>query len=115
MDYSLFVMQLKLSDEELAFVKEHNNFKYYENYFFESTKTEMIDNKKINICYIIKIIYYLQKFTLNKKFEKNFKGIFKTGIASSAPPSEYSKRFLEYCFKIVENSNKPRSSHDSNN
>ena len=106
MDYSLFVMQLKLSKDELSTIKNHEEFKYYENYFFESTKIEIIEGNQTNICYIIMIIDYLQKFTLNKKFERNFKGMFKKGVASSAPPSEYSKRFIEYCDTIVGNTNK---------
>ena len=53
------------------------------------------------VGYLIMIIDYLQLYNFNKKMERGFKDFFGgSGIASAAPPNEYSKRFIEYC-KII--------------
>lgn len=110
MDYSLFLMQIKMNDSEYESLVSDEAFDKYKKYLFKSKglikdEEEVYEEdfllKRENVYYVVMVIDFLQQFTINKQFEKNFKGIFQKGIASSAPPMEYSIRFLEYCHKIV--------------
>lgn len=75
-----------------------NLYNYKNNNFKSFRRKTNINNEKTG--YIIMIIDYLQKYTLNKQLEKNLKGVLKKGIASSAPPDEYCIRFINYCDQI---------------
>lgn len=68
----------------------------------DKKKLSLNDSRdKEKVGYVIMVIDYLQKFTLNKQFEQGIKGVFNRGaIASSAPPGEYCKRFIKYCDQI---------------
>lgn len=105
MDYSLFVYQIQYTQSELNCLHENEIFKFYSKHFYEAKQVgdaNTTNNAEgIKIGYIIMIIDYLQKYTLNKKFEQGFKGIFKKGVASSAPPAEYCVRFLSFCKTIA--------------
>lgn len=121
MDYSLFIFQIKYSDTKLEKIKSSQSFKSYKKYFFESFNTSSDDKIKDNegkislynstdqyckenplkVGYLIMIIDYFQKFTINKMMEKNLKNLFKSGVASSAPPNEYAKRFMTYVTSIA--------------
>lgn len=113
MDYSLFVFQIRYTEKNMESVRNTEIFKYYEKHFYESKalpsdfnvslkrNTSSLENNEEKIGYIIMIIDYLQKWTLNKRLEKGFKGVLSHEIASSAPPKEYCERFIEYCQRIA--------------
>lgn len=107
MDYSLFIFQIKYNDKKLEALKNNKIFEFYLKNFYESHSINRCsinesetDNEHVG--YVIMIIDYLQRYTIDKKFEQGFKGIFKQGIASSAHPKEYCQRFIQFCQKIAQ-------------
>lgn len=114
-DYSLFIYQLQFTSDELKelFDDNNTNYKYYNNYFYLSNK--YIVETKEHVGYACMIIDYLQKYTLNKMLEKNFKQMMKSGNSSSASPHKYYIRFFKYCASIagnLDNKNNNNSIYD---